>query len=304
MPDELATTMPPPGGNPENMGKAGPALSATSDSPVFAAVDAKTETAKTGDTAPVKTGAGEATDSPDESGEGSDTPAWFKARISREENRRKAAEERAAKAEATVSELAKAIPKPAEPKAPAAEPRPTRDTFTDPDAYDAALIDWSAKQAEAATRARVEAERTQGDQKAAAEKLMSDYGARKTEFIKDHADFDDVAGSDDLTITVPMAHAIMSAEDGPALAYHLGKNPEVAKRIAALPPAAAIIELGKLSVRLSSTPTPVKADPISPVRSRNSAGPKSADEESMEEYAARRLTQLRAERRPFVSRPN
>ena len=55
-----------------------------------------------------------------------------------------------------------------------------------------------------------------------------------------------------------MQDTVLSSESGPALMYHLCKNPETCDRIASLPPLVAIKELGRLEAQLevaSSGPT-------------------------------------------------
>jgi hypothetical protein len=88
-----------------------------------------------------------------------------------------------------------------------------------------------------------------------------------------------------------MASVITTRPDGPQIAYYLGQNPEVAERLSKLSPAQAALEIGRISLRLSNPPKP-KPEPIRPLAARNSAGPKSPDEMSMEEYAAYRKTRV------------
>jgi hypothetical protein len=54
--------------------------------------------------------------------------------------------------------------------------------------------------------------------------------------------------------TAEMADAIKTSEAGPDVAYHLAKNPDEARRIAALTPTAQIRELGRLEERLTAAP--------------------------------------------------
>jgi hypothetical protein len=50
----------------------------------------------------------------------------------------------------------------------------------------------------------------------------------------------------------PMAHAILHSEQGPDIAYHLGKNPAEAERISKLAPALQLVELGKIASKLEA----------------------------------------------------
>jgi hypothetical protein len=56
--------------------------------------------------------------------------------------------------------------------------------------------------------------------------------------------------------TDAMREAIISSEDGPAVAYHLASNPDEARRIAALDPVSQIRALGRLEAKLSTPAAP------------------------------------------------
>lgn len=73
---------------------------------------------------------------------------------------------------------------------------------------------------------------------------------RQAKFSKDNPDFHDVVYSSQWACTDEMAAAIQSSDDGPAVAYHLAKNPTEARRIASLPPIAQVRELGRLEAQL------------------------------------------------------
>jgi hypothetical protein len=305
MPDSEAQTMPPPGS--DAAARPGPALSATSDYP--SAVEAADEAEGAPDEQPVDTKAkagkdaaiggddiqpDEAADSPKESDEGkAKTPPWQLARMAKAENARKLAEQRANQAETERAQALEALARvTGKPEAEKADPRPSRDQFDHPDAFEQALEDWSGRKAAAKAVAEDRAERERGEQASKAKALTDSWQDRKAGFMVDHPDYADVAEADDLTISIPMAAAILEAEDGPALAYYLGQNPETAERISKLSPSQAVIELGRISARLvTKTETPRKPNPIRPLGSRNASAP-SADDQSMEAYAASRLPQV------------
>lgn len=67
-----------------------------------------------------------------------------------------------------------------------------------------------------------------------------------------HEDFDEVVG--DLQPTSPGLAAIMEADNGAEIAYYLGKNPDEAKKIAALNPIAQIRAIGRLEAKLAAEP--------------------------------------------------
>lgn len=312
MPDQLAETMN------NNLARPGPALSATSDMPKPAPTpvaepaskpvpEAKKpvvdENDETSDKSPTEddTSAGENSEPAAKKPKVDETPAWQKREITIERNKRRAAEERAKQLEADLSRAIEVAAKKAEPETPATDPRPQRSQFSDPDDYDEALVAWSSRKAEAETRAKVQRDAQQEASQKRFRDLADAWTDRRAEFMADHPDFEEVAEADDLPITPTMSNAIWISEDGPAVAYYLGQHPEEAKRIAAMEPLQAIKAIGRIEAKVSREAPepkaePVKPKPIRPVGARTSASTKSPSEESMEEYAARRTSELRSTR--------
>ena len=278
-----------------------PSLSASSDMPVIdlknalpdmtedAPAKPVDEAAKTDDAAETSSrDEGEGTDAPDEtSGEGKDVPPWVKARITREANKRRAAEEQAAKvtseSQAEIERLKAQIPKPVDPRA---KPRPEREAYTDPKTYEAALLAWNAEQVRVSTLEEAEQTRLRDERVRSQEATLTTFKERQDSFKADHPDFEQVAFREDLKISPAMSQAILMADDGPAIAYHLGQHPEEAERIAALSPIQAVYEIGKISLRLTAPVPRPKPEPIRPLGSRSASTVKSPDEMSMAEYAA------------------
>lgn len=254
-------------------------------------------------------------------------PPWMKREITKARNRQRDAEAKALKDSEVVAELRKQVdelrarvelPKP-EPTIPEAEPRPVRDKFETPDAYDDALAAWGVREGE-----RHAAKRSADDKAAAAKKAAGDAAAdrqqaaetelanlnavwvdRKAKAIEAMPDYVEVAERDDLTISVPMAHAILVADNGPHVAYHLGKNPEEAKRIAAISsPIVQAMEIGKIAARLAApAPRSPRSAPIQPLNGGNSSADTSTREPSMDEWAAKRTPEIMSTRKPFISAP-
>jgi hypothetical protein len=224
--------------------------------------------------------------------EGDKTSPQQRAAFARERNRRQAAENRATALETQVAKLTEAVTKLVGDKnTPKEDPRPARDTFDNPDAYDKALESWVERRATTKATADAKAEFEQQQQDGQRQALVDTYKGREAAFQADHPDFEDTVYADDVKITPAMTQAILEAEDGPAIAYHLGQNPEVAERIAGLSPAQQVTELGRISVKLATPPPKPKPDPIRPLNVRQSAGPKDPSEMSMDEYAAHRKSQ-------------
>jgi hypothetical protein len=89
-------------------------------------------------------------------------------------------------------------------------------------------------------RAEQEAQRKQRE--------IAEYAGRVKDFAKDKPDFNEVANY--APISDQIAEMVIRSEQGPELAYHLGKNPDVATSISALPAGIAAYELGMLAARL------------------------------------------------------
>lgn len=227
------------------------------------------------------------------------------ARIAREETARALAEARAAIPAPAAA--APVQPVPVAPEPPAAYP--DRAAFDDPRAFDAAVQQWHAAETARVTREtmRAEQQRITADaearrqretdeaaarqQREANDRLIADWNARRDKALETMPDFAAVAERSDLKISPPMATAIMQFENGPQIAYHLGKHPAEAERIAALPPMSAAFELGRLAASLEAPKAPAVSrapDPIRPVAGAAPAVAPALAEMSMEEYAARR----------------
>jgi hypothetical protein len=136
--------------------------------------------------------------------------------------------------------------KPPEPQAPlqTEKAKTLADFNFDEAQHQAYIFQQSAKAATEAAKRELKAEQeTQRKQKD-----LADYVGRVKEFAKDKADFNDVAES--ARISDQIAEMVVRSEQGPELAYHLGKNPDVATSLSALPPSIAAYELGMLAARL------------------------------------------------------
>lgn len=324
--------------------KAGPALSATSDMPdvkltpppisaeVVDGKDTKVETKPEAEKVETEAPKGdEKTDEVVEAKEGDDdvtkkdeTPAWLKALATKERNKSKAADTARIAAEAKADKLAadlskaiesiegltKAQAKQVAADADKADPRPSREGFDTPDAYDTALMDWAGRRAALVAKAeaqkefdaKLETEKAEESKKATEREnreMVDAFTVRKDKFIEAHPDYDELVESESLQISIPMAQVILNDDLGPDIAYYLGQNPDEAERISKLPPIKAIAELGRISARITAKPAvPTKPAPIKPLKSGSeTAVRKSASEESMEEYGQRRNREILNDKR-------
>lgn len=103
------------------------------------------------------------------------------------------------------------------------------------------------------------------------------YREREEAAYDKYDDFEAVAYNPRLPITDSMAEAIQTSEIGPDVAYYLGSNPKEAARISQLSPIQQAREIGKIEVKLTTTP-PVKKTstapaPITPVTAKNTGAP-------------------------------
>ncbi len=148
---------------------------------------------------------------------------------------------------------------------PKVEGEPTLAQFDyDPEKYAQSKAEFAKTQVqkEIETRQRTEY------QKQETQRLLSSWEEKVARAEDKYDDFETIVG--ELQPTTPFIAALMEADNGEDIAYHLGKNPKEAERIAKLPPLAQVREIGKLEAKLSSKPdepkTPSKAPaPITPL---------------------------------------
>jgi hypothetical protein len=290
-----------------------PALSATSDMPIVetkpdASPEAKPAAPEEGKTpaesAPVEKPADPAaSDEP----EGKPKSQGVQKRIDELVRQREDAERRAEAERQEKLRLLALVEKGGKPEKPAEdedpEPqRPAREAFAEPGAFESALAEYADKKADWSARRAVKealAENDRAQQKRQIEQAQKQaqeaYAGRVQKAAEKYPDYKDVAESPNVTVSIPMAHAIMQSEHGPEIAYHLGKNPEEAKRIASLNPVQQLVEVGLIVAKLTATapataaPAPKPAvsaapKPITPLESKSDPV-KRPEEMGMDEYA-------------------
>ena len=168
---------------------------------------------------------------------------------------------------------------------------PTLEEFDyDQSKYFAAMVQHQVAQ----QLAQADTEREQRKAQEQQQSVLEAFNQRAQAFANDHEDFFDVTmGNQALPITDVMASYVMASENGPTVAYHLGKNPAEAQAIAALPAHMAGAALARLEDRLTGPATPkTPAQPAQitrapPVASRVSgAAPGANPLESIEDHIA------------------
>lgn len=153
---------------------------------------------------------------------------------------------------------------------------------TDPDS-----LDYEEGIAER-TIQRTRQEQAETARDSAASLAYEAFGYRETIARERFPDYDAVTRNPGVRITNEMAEVIRDLDAGPDIAYHLGKNPAEAARIAALSPARQAVELGKLEVTVTATkPLPKQPPaPVQPVSGIAAGGAKDPGKMSPAEYIA------------------
>ena len=154
----------------------------------------------------------------------------------------------------------------------------------DEDAFDKANLQYEIDQGVQETLAKQSADAKAEQQKAESEKVLTTFNERANALGK--SDFDEKANAIPI-LPQGVADAIMQSEDGAEMVYHLGSNPEEAEALANMSPAMAIMQLGKLSTKLSAKPEikPSAApEPIDPLKSGSALSSDIGDEMSMDEW--------------------
>ncbi len=177
-------------------------------------------------------------------------------------------------------------------------PKPAREQFDDPDAYDAAVIAWAAVRAEKTGYDKAMQERQQAETQRSQQEALQSFNSRLETARAESPDFQTVALNPDLPVSQVMSQVIIRSENGPQMLYHLGQNPNLAFKIANMGPIEAALEMGKLSATIGDGKKlniSRATAPISRVQGRVTTQ-KDPETESGDEYYARRQAEMRASR--------
>ena len=193
----------------------------------------------------------------------------------REQAKQEAAKEREAREnlEVRLREYEqKATPIVAEPLG--QEPQPSQ--FQDAFEYAKALSEWNVEKV-LAERDRAEADRRANEER---NKVISAW-TQKVEAAKAKMpDFEEMVASADVAVNDAIRDAIVESDVGPEVLYHLAQDTEYARKLAAMPVAKALKEIGKLEARFEAKDEPeVKPvarqsnapSPIRPLKASSSA---------------------------------
>lgn len=169
----------------------------------------------------------------------------------REKQGRLAAEERAAAAE-RERDAAKAQQPRVETKGP-----PKAQDFQSQEEYVAARVKW-----EVGEELRKEREqRQQAAEQADRDRVVAAAGERVRKAAELVPDFAEVTEAADVTVPLFLSGAMMESELFAELGYHFAKHPDQLERITKLPPASALVALGKIESKLTPFgPAPASAE--------------------------------------------
>lgn len=205
---------------------------------------------------------------------------------------------RAMAAEARAEELQRKLealnqPKSQAPSDASDEPKP--EDFKTVGEYAKAYTKW-----EVAQSLKVEREQAaKSRQQQAVQHAQDEFGKRVAEFAKTIPDYDEIVSQADVDVPQHIAIHIVESDVGPALGYHLAKNPDELTRLKSLSPTRAIAELGKLEMKLEKKPQPPAAAPqvskapapIQPLEGKTTPVPKDPSQMSFQELRAYRQQQ-------------
>lgn len=135
-------------------------------------------------------------------------------------------------AEANVAGKPEPAPKPTD--------RPAAINYETVEEYEDALYGWY----DGKRKKEALAKKGQEDQQTA----FANFNKNAAKLRETHEDFDEAIKAP--IFTDAMRTVIFSIDNGPMIAYHLGKNPEVANKIKELPPERQMYEVSKLETQL------------------------------------------------------
>ena len=164
------------------------------------------------------------------------------------------------------------------PERPVGKPK-AEDFDTDEDFFDA-LTDWKLEQREKAVQEKREQAKREEEQKKQEMTAQEREAEFRTNAIKmnqegrgKYKDYEQVVFSlPSEVMTRQLAEAILDTDLSADIAYHLGKNPEEAGKIAQLSPTKQAIALGKIESRISNQKKEVSnaPPPINPLKGKDS----------------------------------
>jgi len=258
-------------------------------------MDPNTQAAPTGEPEAVQQPTDEPAEAPEDTAPSEDSePAEKPAEEAHKRKNRKSFDRRIAELTAQLRQRERELEDARKPVQQEAVPK--REDFDDYEAYVEARAEYKAVQAAEKRIQEVEVRQREAAERREAESYQQSFEeARSTAYergVEAYPDFEEVTTADDLAISPAMAEAILSSDKAHELWYHLGKHPEIAERIAGLPPVQQGRELGKLEATLSGKKVSAAPKPTTSVQGRGSNQNGLSDNLSLDEWMKRRQAQL------------
>jgi hypothetical protein len=134
--------------------------------------------------------------------------------------------------------------------------KPTLEAYNyDVTAFDAAIERYAEQTAAYKSHLSAAEERKRNDE-IAKYRAEQEFSEKSSQFAAKTPDFFVTVQNPNLRITAEMAEAIKLGDNGPEIAYFLGKNPALAERIAALDERRQYLEIGRLHAEIAARTLP------------------------------------------------
>jgi len=150
--------------------------------------------------------------------------------------------------------------------------KPRLSDFEDHESYYEALTDYKIVERDT----KMANDRADANRKAAAKTIGASVADLHSAGRSEFDDWDAVVNVDGLAISETMRDSLLQTDNGQAVFYHLGKNPELSLSIARMQPLRQAMEIAKIETKLTvkaKKTTTNAPDPIKPVGAK-SAGTK------------------------------
>ncbi len=177
-------------------------------------------------------------------------------------------------------------------------PKKLADFEYDEEKYAEYLTDYAAERA----AERLEEKRSKKETEESRKQRFEKFKDLESKFRTEVEDYEDVAHY--ARIDNHVAELVMDMDEGPRIAYHLGKNPDLAKKLNSMSASSAAIELGRIDAQLANERTQAKTKPVSkappPASTINATEPaveKDPSTMSDAEFAKWRKKQIAARKR-------
>ena len=130
----------------------------------------------------------------------------------------------------------------------------------DENAYQSYLTDQATEQAKLAVRQQMESEKQLAKQ--------AEFSVRETDYASENEDYQKVTRNPELKLTRDMLAVAQGSEHGPAVLYHLGKNPDIAERLSYMSTLDMAREMGRIEAQqeLVKRPPSITKAPAPPTQ--------------------------------------